>query len=169
MMAYRRDTNLCDTLVHGKTNKTVNSIADACESGYTYCTILLRTSIQDALRTADHRPEVKVNCRLQKVVYAISCSRCDVGGLCRRDGETSPGQMREHLRDVRLQRDKSIMSHFRTIHDDGDLRFSVLEKLYNASHTERLLREAMWIKRLKTGRPHGCNVKNVVLPFQLRR
>ena len=51
--------------------------------------------------------------------------------------------------------------------DNGELQFGVLEKLYNASHTEWLLREAVWSKRLKTGRPHGCNVKDVVLPFQL--
>ena len=86
LIAYRRDTNLYASLVPGVTNKTVNSIADACEAGCTYCAILLRTSIQDALKITHYRPEVKVNCRLQNVVCVISCSRCDVV-----DGDTSPG------------------------------------------------------------------------------
>ena len=44
------------------------------------------------------------------------------------------------------------MSHFRDTHDDGDLQFSVLEKTYNASHMERLLREAICgLKDLKRG------------------
>ena len=59
LVAYRRDTNLCDMLVHdGKTNKTMNNIANAYEAGCTYCAILLRTSIQDALKIADYGPEV---------------------------------------------------------------------------------------------------------------
>ena len=75
--------------------------------------------------------------------------------------------MREHLPDVRLQGDKPIKIHFRDTYNDGDLWFSILEKLYNASYTEQLLRMDIWIKRLKTGRLHGCNVKEVLLPFQL--
>ena len=88
--------------------------------------ILLRTNIQDALKIADCRPEVKVNCRLQNVVFAISCSRCDVVVYVGETERPVQDRMREDLRDVRLQTDKPIMSHFRDTHNDGDLRFSVL-------------------------------------------
>ena len=61
------------------------------------------------------------------------------------------------------------MAHFGDNHDLGDLQFSVLEKLFKTNHTERLLWEAIWINRLKSGIPQGCNVKDVNLPLQLQR
>ena len=65
-------------------------------AGCTYCAIRLRTSIQDALKIADYRPDVKVNCRLQNVVYAISCSRCDFV-VCVGETETQvQNRMREY-------------------------------------------------------------------------
>ena len=90
--------------------------------------ILLRTSIQDALRIADYRPEIKVNCRFQIVVYAISCSRRDVFVYVGEMERQVQDRMREHLRDARLQREKPIMYHFRDTYDDRDLWFSILEK-----------------------------------------
>ena len=77
--------------------------------------------------------------------------------------------VKEHLRAVRLQKDKPIMCHFQDTHCERDLRFSVLAKLFNGSHMKGLLRETIWIKRLKTQRLRGCNVKDVSLPLQLRR
>ena len=69
-----------------------------------------------------------MNCRLQKVVHAIRCSRCDVVVYVDETERQVQDRMKEHLRDVRFQRDKPIMSHFRDTHDDGDLWFSVLKK-----------------------------------------
>ena len=77
-------------------------------------------------------------------------------------------RLKEHLHDVRLQKDKPVC-HFRDTHRERDLRFSVLAKLFNGNHMERLLRETIWIKRLKTQRPHGCNVREVSLPLHFRR
>ena len=76
--------------------------------------------------------------------------------------------MKEHLHGVRLRKDRPIMAHFADNHNERDLQFSILEKLYKANHTEQLLQEAVRIKRLKTGRPQRCNVKDINLPLQLR-
>ena len=74
-------------------------------------------------------------------------------------------RMGEHLRDVRLCKEKPINSHFgRKGHGPEDLAFAVLEKLFGAERIERQLREALWIKRLATARPDGCNVKDVHIP-----
>ena len=77
--------------------------------------------------------------------------------------------MRKYLGDVRIQRDKQIMSHFRDNHDDRDLWFSVLENTVQCQSYGTVTQRGIWVKRLKTERPKGCNVKDVVLSFQLRR
>ena len=122
--------------------------------------------IKDTLSLKTHQPE---NCLLQNVVYAISCSRCEFVVYVGETERQVQDRLKVHLRDVRLRKYKPIMAHFGDNHDERDLQFSVLKKLYKANYTERLLREAVWIKKLKTGRPQGCNVKDVNLPLQLRR
>ena len=47
----------------------------------------------------------------------------------------SPGHNDGTLARRETSERQTIMSHFRDIHDDGDLCFSVLENLYNVSHT----------------------------------
>ncbi|KAH3772141.1 hypothetical protein DPMN_173477 [Dreissena polymorpha] len=69
--------------------------------------------------------------------------------------------MSEHLRDVCLHKEKPITTHFDSSHCD-DMYFSVLETLNIAGRQERVIREALWIKRLKTMKPFGCNVKDSV-------
>ena len=74
-------------------------------------------------------------------------------------------RMIEHLRDVRLGKDKPINAHFgEKGHSQEDLTFAVLEKVYEAKRKERQIREARWIKRLGTTRPDGCNVKDAHIP-----
>ena len=73
--------------------------------------------------------------------------------------------MIEHLRDVRLMKDKPINGHFGQNHSADMLRFAILGSLYGASRTERLTEgEFVWIKRLIMVKPYGCNVKDVYLP-----
>ena len=110
----------------------------------------MRTDIKDTLSLTTHWPEIKAKCRLQNVVDAISCSRFDVVVYVGETERHVQDRMKEHLRDVRLRKDKPILAHFGDNHDEKNLQFSVLKKLYKANHTERLLREAVWIKEMKT-------------------
>ena len=57
--------------------------------------------------------------------------------------------------------DKPINLHFGGEgHTHRDVVFAVLEKVYQAERTEHQLPEGLWIKKLATGRPDGCNVKD---------
>lgn len=77
--------------------------------------------------------------------------------------------MTEHLRDVRLGKDKPINFHFgEKGHNQSDVAFAVLEKMYRAERTERQLREGIWIKKLSTVRPDGCNVKDSYIPAAIQ-
>ena len=102
-----------------------------------------------------------VNCKEKNVVYAISCRICErvvyIGETERQLHE----RMREHMRDVRLKKDKPINYHFSQMnHFRSDLRFTVLEKMYSAGKIERQMHESAWIKKLQTVQPLGCNIKD---------
>ena len=75
-------------------------------------------------------------------------------------GKESCGMM-EHLRDIQLEKDKPISLHFGGEgHTYRHVVFAVWEKVYGAERTEHQLREGLWIKKLATGRPDGCYVKD---------
>ena len=164
-MAFRRDRNLCDTLVHSKTNKAVKSSSQTCRDGCEKCQRIVRDQVSNTSGDSSYTPVRDGTCRTRNVIYGIICLRCAftmyVGETERELGE----RMIEHLRDVRLGKDKPINSHFgEKGHSQEDLTFAVLEKVYEAKRIERQIREARWIKRLGTTRPDGCNVKDAHIP-----
>ena len=112
LVAFRRDRNLCDTLVHGKTNKALKATSKDCEDGCKKCQQIVRDEISNTSGNISYTPVRDATCRTCNVVYGIICMKCDsivyVGKtekeLCKRMGE--------HLRDVRLHKEKPINSHF---------------------------------------------------------
>ena len=68
-------------------------------------------------------------------------------------------RMSEHLRDINNSADKPINCHFRN-HNEKDIVYAVLQRLGNEnSKALRLLIEDIWIRKLNTLSPHGCNVQ----------
>ena len=161
LVAYRRDRNLCDTLVHKKTSKAT-FITHICEANCMCCNKLTTSDIQDTDGKITYSTCKNVTCRTRNVIYGIGCNKCEcvvyVGETERQIRE----RMSEHLRDVRLHKEKPITTHFDSSHCDDNMYFSVLETLNIAGRQERVIREALWIKRLKTMKPFGCNVKDSV-------
>ena len=164
LAAFRRDRSLCNTLVHGKTNKLLKTGAEECECGCQICDIIHREPVQDTDLHCTHQAISRGSCRQRNMVYAITCDQSRrvvyVGETVRQIRE----RMIEHIRDVRLMKDKSINDHLGQNHSADMLRFAILESLYAVSHTERQTREYVWLKRLKMVKPYGCNVKDVYLP-----
>ena len=112
MVAYRRDRNLGDSLVRGKTNKQVKKTSKPCKLDCDKCA---RISDSDKIISTTGEgfkiPNYN-NCRQHSVVYSISCKKYEtvvyVGETERQLNE----RMTEHLRDIKLQRDKPINGHF---------------------------------------------------------
>ena len=50
LLTFRRDSNICDVLVHGKTKKLVNS----GEKNYCYCCVYQKISHNEVFNTADN-------------------------------------------------------------------------------------------------------------------
>ena len=162
IVAFRRDKNLCDTLVHGKTNKAIKVVGtSACKANCELCGMISDHPIMDTMFQTSFNVVCDVHCELRNVVYAISCKRCNSVVYVGETERQLKERMKEHLRDVRLDKDKPINEHFsRSGHSHTDLQFSVLKKMYSADRIERRLNESAWIQDLKTLRPFGCNVKD---------
>ena len=74
--------------------------------------------------------------------------------------------MTEYLRDICLRKDKPINAHFgKHGHIYRDVAVAVMEKCFGAERIERQIREGLWIKRLETVYPGGCNVKDSQKPI----
>ena len=161
IVAFRRDKNLSDVLVHGKTNKALKSTRLNCKPGCGNCSIISRETVSDTSHQNKYTPVSDINCQSRNVIYGIICTSCKSTVYVGETERQLRERMTEHLRDVRLRRDKPINVHFNQgEHSQLDMGFVVLEKLYNAERTERQLREGLWIKELRTVRPDGCNVKD---------
>lgn len=156
LLAYRRDRNLCDVLVHTKTNRALSCKRETC--GCEICLQISTSEVSNTSKDNSYLPVPGVDCSVRNIVYVIMCKRCGETVYVGETERTLKERMKEHKRDIRMQVDKPINRHFHN-HVEGDLRVAVLKKLYGDSRSCRLSWEDHWIRLLKTGVPYGCNVK----------
>ncbi|KAH3741049.1 hypothetical protein DPMN_047767 [Dreissena polymorpha] len=113
-------------------------ITHICETNCTYCNKLTTNDIQDTDGKITNSTCKNVTCRTRNVIYGIGCNKCEcvvyVGETERQIRE----RMSEHLRDVRLHKEKPITTHFDSSHCDDNMYFSVLETLNIAGRQERV-------------------------------
>ena len=148
IIAYRRDRNLNDILVHGKHNR------------------IFKTRGEES----DSYPDKKVcdmsgycprnNCKTTNVIYDLYCEICKnvvyVG-----ETERTVGERKEHLADIRHKRDKAVAIHFSAAnHSFKDHKFVILERCMAYSCYYRRARERFWMERLNTITPNGINRKS---------
>ena len=162
IVAFRRDRNLSDTLVHSKTNRVMRNDPDNSKSNCEMYGIISASQVAGCNSGRMYSVPSNVNCEEKNVVYAISCRICErVVYVGETERQLHEG-MREYMRDVRLKKDKPINYHFSQMnHSHSDLKFTILEKMYSAGKIERQMHESAWIKKLHTVQPLGCNIKDV--------
>ena len=152
--------NLSDTLIHGKTNKAVKVAQISCKP---YCEIgklLYREEVRDTTDQTAYKPVTDVTCHIRNIIYGIICKVCQSVVYVGETERESQARMTEHLRDIKLKREKPIHHNFGMKgHSEKDAKIAVLEKLYGEK-IKRQLKEGIWIHKLATVRPDGCNVKN---------
>lgn len=156
LVAYRRDKNLCDVLVHGKTNKALKRAENTCSCRV--CKALHREDISSSIKDVSYKTVVTASCSDRNVVYALICSRCNKTVYVGETERSLKERTEEHLRDVRQQADKPIMRHFEG-HSEEHVRVAVVQKVFQEGRIYRQLAEEQWIMRLKTKVPQGCNIK----------
>ena len=164
MIAYRRDRNLADIMVHGKLNKITKdtmSTSEVCKDGCKICLILRRDK---EIVTTDRTFHLKKNihaCQLVNLVYGLHCKKCDKYVYVGETERSLNERIKEHLADIAHKRDKTVAEHFNnTDHCIQDMTVQVLEQVYDNSANYRRYIEAQWIERLNTLKPFGANVKS---------
>lgn len=156
LVAFRRDRNLCDTLVHGKTNRAITTSMPKCPCKV--CSIIQEGNISDVSRKETFRTVTNMSCTDRNLVYGLMCARCDKTIYVGETERTLKERITEHLRDVRLQTEKPVNRHFKD-HSENDLRVTILQRVFHEGRVYRQLIEDLWIRKLGTKVPFGCNVK----------
>ena len=101
-------------------------------------------------------------CTERDVIYGLTCTKCGKVVYVGETGRQLKDRVDEHLRDIRLNRDKPVATHFNSNnHSIHNVQVSVLEKVHGQSKSLRLIRENDWINRLNTKFPSGLNSKEV--------
>ena len=93
------------------------------------------------------------------IIYGIVCVKCDRAIYVGETERTLKERISEHMRDIKNSADKPINCHFQN-HNEKNIVYAVLQRLGNEnSKALRLLIEDIWIRKLKTLSPHGCNIQ----------
>jgi hypothetical protein len=156
LLAYRRDRNIADVLVHTKTNKALQTSTDSCVCAI--CQAMYKKDVMDTAGQRSYKTIQQVDCTTRNVVYGLRCSPCERMVYVGETERTVKERINEHLRDVRCCCDKPINRHFEN-HAVADVQVVILSALFNETKQYRLLCEEKWIRLLGTAAPDGCNIK----------
>ena len=159
LVAFKRDRNLTDILIHGKHNnifKNKDGMSSRCPTDK--CAIC-------AITVNEEIPEIKkiqkeVNCQTTNVFDGIKCRKCNKIVYVGETERTVAERIKEHLADVRHGREKAVSFHFNSAdHEIADLNLIIIEKCRENSRFYRKAREVYWIETLNTVAPSGLNKK----------
>ena len=105
------------------------------------------------------KPTKYFNCLTYNLVYVISCTQCTklyIGET----GRTLETRFKEHLADIRYNRDKPVAIHFNSHgHSIQHVRVKGLWLMSNSNPRDRKDMESHLIDKLGTRHPNGINEK----------
>ena len=123
------------------------------------CEKIVMSEVTSATGEDAHKVETTARCTDRNIIYGIVCVKCDRAIYFGEMERTLKEQISEHMRDIKNSADKPINCHFQN-HNEKDIVYAVLQRLGNEnSKALRLLVEDIWIRKLKTLSPHGCNIQ----------
>ena len=167
IIAYKRGSNICDSLVHRKTSKavsldkTVTTGSMRCKKGCSVCPLVIESKVVTSINE-DRTFEIKsaIDCETDNVVYAIHCGKCEsvvyVGETDRRLKDRAI----EHRSNIKTGKEVPVALHFNQVgHRLKDMYVYGIERVSIKNSIYRREREKLWIKLLKTEMPDGLNKK----------
>lgn len=162
IVAFRRDTNLQDILIHKKHNRLYFGQNNKCEPCGKNCAICPYVVETEEIENKDGKTFTirnYINCKSVNVVYAIFCLKCNKYIYV---GETGDTLYQRHILNfslIRREKDDPVAKHFYTDeHTTDDYRVVGIEKLYGSDDYRRT-RELLWMRKLQTFKPYGINTK----------
>ena len=148
LVAFRRDRNMADVLVHGKLNRVMkgrcNLPTQQCDPTCMTCQMFRFGSHMTDMGTSGSN-----ECTTSNVVYALTCSVCEEIVYIGETGRATQERLKEHEADTRHRRDKPVAHHFNGDgHASARMGAVVLEAVKDDSRTYRQLKEQEWISKL---------------------
>ena len=165
IIAFRRDKNLQDILVHKKHNNMFFKKSNKCEPcGAKKCAICKYVQTTSTFKDASGKVfyvRNYINCKSTNVVYSIYCKKCQKIVYVGETGDTLYQRHLLNLSLIRRQANDPVALHFCTNeHNVDDFTIIGLEKLYK-DDMYRKNRENLWKKKLNTFYPYGINTKEI--------
>lgn len=161
LIAYKRDTNIRDTLVRSKLQESTQRTPGTspcnkpkCQT----CPFICRTTDVQGPKS-EFTITKQFNCLTYNIVYVIHCTKC--GKLyIGETGRTLNTRFKEHLADIRHRRDKPVANHFNTAdHSIYHVRVKGLWLMFSDNSQDRKDMESHLIDRLGSRKPDGMNEK----------
>ena len=167
LVAYKRDTNLGDLLVHSRllSSSGNDTTPGTHPCGLPRCKMCQYVSSATVIRGPKDNFTVRrrFNCQSADVVYAVICSLCSDATLMMYVGETFRSlavRGEEHLRAARLGYNTQVGEHFQQPGHGPD-NFSICVLWQNAdARMRRRFAEMHFAHKLGTFRPSGMNIRS---------
>jgi hypothetical protein len=165
IVAFKRDTNLEDILVHVK-HKNIFSQAQngttKCDKKCAVCKYAVESDQVPSTKGLMHKVKCQATCSTPNVVYAIQCDKCKKVMYVGETGRTLYERMQNHLSTIRTKKvEEPVAEHFcQKDHKISDFRFLALQNTPADDTTYRRVQENIWIKKLGTFKPDGLNSKD---------
>ena len=132
-----------------------------CSPKCQICPRILKDSIIKGTDQTDIMVKNHNACQTWNAVYGIKCAKCDRVMYVGKTERTIAERLKEHLADVRHERNKAVAIHFNEQdHDISDFQIVILDKCADRSRFYRKICELFWIERLNTVIPSGLNKKS---------
>ena len=122
LLAFRRYRNLCDVLVHRKTDKILGQKEEQCACDI--CKSIIKDNVPDTKGEKHYNVIKDATCKDRNLIYSLFCNRCAKTVYVGETERTLKERTTEHKRDIKFQKDKPIMRHFRN-HEEKDLSVAI--------------------------------------------
>ncbi|KAK3108921.1 hypothetical protein FSP39_018704 [Pinctada imbricata] len=160
IIAFRRDKNIQDILVHKNHNnmfyKSSNG-SEPCGKKCAICNNVMLTTSFFGTDGEEYKIKGNLNCKTQNLIYSLRCKKCDKTVYVGQTGRTLYERMMVTISNVRNKKCDLITEHFnKNGHTLRDFQIVGIEKTFGGE-ISRLTKESFWIKKLKTLLPEGLN------------
>ena len=160
LVAFRRDKNIQDILVHKKHNNTFYRKENGCKKCGKNCALckhLIETETFFGRDDKEYNIKGQISCQTVGIIYSVVCQKCEKVMYVGQTGDTFYQRMLLDFSMIRTKKQETVARHFYTEgHTLGDFKVVGIEKVFG-EETYRKVREAFWIKKLRTLAPEGLN------------
>lgn len=161
IVAFKRDNNIKDILVHKKHNlqfyKQTNGCGP-CGKNCALCSHINETKVFCDNTGKEYTIQGQINCKTVGVVYAINCTKCEKLIYVGQTGDTLYQRMLLNFSKIRTNKtDDPVANHFiQHNYSMKNLKVTAIERVFG-TEIYRKTKEAFWIQKLKTLEPDGLN------------